>query len=155
MSKIRVYRHWVIKVHINYWGFIVWDDNPELLVPGVLILCSLSVSGWDRKSRGCLISEVHPSIKINEVPVHASDLTGLAMFRLGWPQDELGVLLAVHTRGMFLCGLCGGWTCEHITKGQCLFNRLWLLFLGASQRWFVRKAAWKRWFSFYVVLARH
>lgn len=72
---------------------------------------------------------------------NASHLTGLAMFRLGWPKDELGVLLAVHTRGVFLCGLCRGGTCEPTTKGQCLFNRLWLLFLGASQRRFVRKSS--------------
>lgn len=39
MFKIRVNRLWVIKVCINYRDFILWNSNPELLVPGALFLC--------------------------------------------------------------------------------------------------------------------
>lgn len=36
ISKMRVNRPWVIKVRINLGDFIVWNNNPELLIPGAL-----------------------------------------------------------------------------------------------------------------------
>lgn len=38
MSKIRAKRFRVIKVHMNYQGFFVWSNNPELLIPGATFL---------------------------------------------------------------------------------------------------------------------
>lgn len=63
MSKIRVNRLRVIKVHINYQGFIVWNNFSELLIPGAPFLCFFFGFQVRYKSGGCLVSEVVLPIK--------------------------------------------------------------------------------------------